>query len=61
MFRLPLHPTRSAFAVGIAVIALWALLWLWFIAQLAGSPRPAAVTGGVPELTSAARATNPAG
>jgi hypothetical protein len=43
MFRLRLHPTSSAFAAGIAVIALWALLWLWFIAQLlVERPRDAA-------------------
>jgi hypothetical protein len=38
MFRLPLHPTSSGFLFGIAVVAFWALLWLWFFAQL---PRPA--------------------
>jgi hypothetical protein len=54
MFRLRLHPTTSGFAVGIAVIALWALLWLWFFAQLDGNGSPAserwAGTSG-PELT----------
>ena len=37
MFRLRLHPTSSGLLFGIAVIAFWALLWLWFFAQL---PRP---------------------
>lgn len=62
MFRLRLHPTPSAFALGIAFIALWALIWIWFIAQLAGAPRSAALTAAVgPELTSIEAATNPAG
>ena len=54
MFRLRLHPTRSGFAIGIAVIALWALLWLWFFAQLDNNGSPASApwagTSG-PELT----------
>jgi len=37
MFRLRLHPTRSGLFFGIAVIAFWALLWLWFFGQL---PQP---------------------
>lgn len=36
MFSRPMHPTSSAFAVGLAVIALWALIWIWFFAQLSG-------------------------
>jgi hypothetical protein len=59
MFRLRLHPTPSAFAVGIAFIALWALLWVWFISQLAEGPRTVAATIAVPELTSVALATDP--
>jgi hypothetical protein len=37
MFRLRLHPTPSGLLFGFAVIAFWALLWLWFFSQL--SPR----------------------
>ena len=37
MFRTRLHPTPSGFALGIAMIALWALLWVWFLVQLAGT------------------------
>ena len=41
MFRLRLHPTSSGLLSGIAVIAFWALLWLWFLGQLSqpGSAR----------------------
>jgi hypothetical protein len=46
MFRLRLHPTPSAFVVGIAVIAFWALLWVWLLAQLVGST-PGAVDRGI--------------
>jgi hypothetical protein len=51
MFRLRLHPTPSGFVTGIVVIALWALLWLWFIAQLVQDPRTAASRTLVPRLT----------
>jgi len=37
MFRLRLHPTSSGLFFGIAVIAFWGLLWLWFLGQL---PQP---------------------
>jgi hypothetical protein len=37
MFRLHLHPSPSSFLFGIGLVAFWALLWLWFLAQL---PRP---------------------
>jgi len=37
MFRLQLHPSPSGFLFGIGLVAFWALLWLWFFAQL---PRP---------------------
>jgi hypothetical protein len=61
MFRLRLHPTPSAFALGIAVIALWALLWVWFIAQLALTPQTAPRTAAaVPELTSLESSTDSA-
>jgi hypothetical protein len=61
MFRLRLHPTSSSFAVGIAFIALWALLWVWFIAQLAGSSQTVAVSAAAaPELTSIEGSTNSA-
>jgi hypothetical protein len=41
MFNRRLHPTPSGFAFGLAVIALWALIWIWFFAQLS-RPRPPA-------------------
>ena len=34
MFRARLHPTPSGIAFGFLVIALWALLWIWFLFQL---------------------------
>lgn len=37
MFRLPLRPSPVGFALGVLVIAFWALLWMWFLAQLSGS------------------------
>ena len=37
MFRLRLHPTPSGLLFGIAIIAFWGLLWLWFFGQL---PQP---------------------
>ncbi|MGE5049449.1 MAG: hypothetical protein ACM3PC_12810 [Deltaproteobacteria bacterium] len=40
MFSRRLHPTPSGFAFGLAVIALWALIWIWFFAQLS-RPHPA--------------------
>ena len=50
MFRLRLHPTPYGFITGLAVIALWALLWLWVVAQLVEAPRTAAGRPGAPEL-----------
>ncbi len=32
MFERHLHPTSSQLAVGLSTIALWALLWVWFLA-----------------------------
>jgi hypothetical protein len=60
MFRLRLHPTSSGFIAGIAVIALWALLWLWFIAQLVEGPRAAASRAFAPGLTEVESRTNSA-
>ncbi len=54
MFCLRLRPTPTGFALGIAMIAFWALLWVWFIVQLVQPPRPAAAApaAGAPEMTS---------
>jgi hypothetical protein len=63
MFRLRLHPTPAAFVLGIGFIALWALLWVWFITQLAAAPRAqirAETETGAPELTVLEASTNPA-
>jgi hypothetical protein len=63
MFRLRLHPTPSAFLLGIAFIALWALLWAWFIVQLAAAPGAhtrAETDARPPELTRVQASTNPA-
>lgn len=48
MFSRRLHPTPSGFAFGLAVIALWALIWIWFFAQLS-RPHPGAGSGAVAE------------
>ena len=37
-FRQCLHPTPFGFALGILVMAFSIAIWLWFIAQVAGSP-----------------------
>lgn len=61
MFRLRLHPTPSGFALGLFVIALWALLWVWFLAQLAQPPRTAArIAADLPELTAVDVSAGPA-
>jgi hypothetical protein len=39
MFSRRLHPTPSTLAFGLAVIAFWALIWIWFFAQLS-RPHP---------------------
>jgi hypothetical protein len=31
MLRFRLHPTPSGLFLGIAMIAFWALMWLWFL------------------------------
>jgi len=62
MFRLRLHPSPSGLLTGIAVIAFWALLWVWFIAQLVQEPRSraAAARAGPPELTAPGLPSHPA-
>jgi len=52
MFRTCLHPTRFGFVGGIVVIALWALLWTWFLVAIVhGAPeREARQPGSLPEL-----------
>ena len=60
MFRLRLHPTPTGFVTGIVVIALWALLWVWFIAQLVQAPHTAASRTFAPVLTAAADGANAA-
>ena len=49
MFRLRLHPTPSGLLSGIAVIAFWGLLWLWFLGQLSqtGSARRHTSASGI--------------
>ena len=49
MFRLRLHPTSSGLLSGIAVIAFWGLLWLWFLGQLSqpGSARRDTSASGI--------------
>lgn len=39
MLRFRLHPTPRGFVLGIAMIAFWALLWLWFLYSV-GESRP---------------------
>lgn len=48
MFSRRLHPTPPGFAFGLAVIAFWALIWIWFFAQLT-RPHPAARHDAVAE------------
>jgi hypothetical protein len=55
MFHLRMHPTPVGLFFGYAVIAFWALLWLWFFTQLsqpgtAGRQRSSAPeVAGVPQ------------
>jgi len=53
MFRLHLHPSPFGLLFGIAVIAFWALLWLWFFAQLPEPGRAAASADPALEVASA--------
>jgi len=50
MFRLHLHPTLSNLLFGIGVIAFWALLWLWFFAQLSQPGHATAPASAQPEV-----------
>ena len=50
MFRLALRPSPLGFALGLAVVAFWALLWVVFLFQLIGSRETAArQPGAIPE------------
>ena len=48
MFRLRLHPTPFGTALGVLVVALWAMLWLVFFVEV--SRIAARQPGEVPEL-----------
>lgn len=55
MLRNCLRPSRFGFLLGIAVIALWALVWFWFLSALLRGPQPnARGPGAAPELAAAA-------
>ena len=41
MLRFRMHPTPAGLFLGLAVIALWAALWIWFFAQIARDVRSA--------------------
>ncbi len=60
MFSLRLHPTRLGLAAGLVVVALWALLWAWFLLGVArGAPeKQARRAGEVPELASSIAAAS---
>ena len=52
MFRLRLHPTPAGLALGVFLIAFWALLWFWFLAQVVRGPEDGVRRRGPsPELT----------
>lgn len=52
MFRLALRPSPLAFALGLVLVALWALLWMAALAQVLDPPQTAArQPGTLPELT----------
>jgi hypothetical protein len=44
MVHLALHPTRFGFGLGLTLIALWAALWIWTLAELF-TPRSAIPCG----------------
>jgi len=51
MFRTRLHPTSVGLAGGIVLIALWALLWAWFLIGVVRAPeKEARQPGTIPEL-----------
>jgi hypothetical protein len=52
MLRFRLHPTPSGLFLGVAVIALWALMWLWFLYSL-GEGRDATSHWGHESIASA--------
>ena len=48
---LTVRPSRVSLAFGLAVIALWALLWAWFLLGIVRGPeKQARQPGEVPEL-----------
>jgi len=52
MFRLQLHPTSSNLLFGMALIAFWALLWLWLFTQLSEPGHGASSAGTEHEVAS---------
>jgi hypothetical protein len=51
MFRTCLHPTRVGLVGGIVLIALWVLLWAWFLVGIARGPdQQARLARAVPDL-----------
>ena len=54
MFRARLHPTPAGLLLGLAVVALWAAMWIWFLTQIASVPQSAERRRSVnPELAAA--------
>ena len=55
LFRLRLHPTPLGFAAGLVVIALWALIWAWFLFGVSrgAAEKQARQPGAFPELARA--------
>lgn len=50
---LTVRPSRLSFAAGLAVIALWALLWVWFLLGIVRGPeKHARQPGEIPALAS---------